>query len=172
MEILWAGWRAAYMRGLNSETPVPGTPDGPDAGCLFCRLPGTGTDDETLIVERGEMVYSVMNLYPYTTGHLMVTPFRHVGTPGELNSDEQSEMWEMVSRAQTALENTIGPDAFNLGANLGRDAGAGVLGHLHLHLVPRWRGDANFMTTSANARILPESIPDTRARLVEALRSG
>ena len=163
MEILWAGWRSAYMQSV-TDASTPKTDD-----CLFCELPGSGPDDETLIVERGEHVFSVMNLYPYTTGHLMVTPYRHVGVPGEANADEQAEMWTMLDRAQRGLQAALGPDAFNIGANIGRDAGAGVLGHLHLHVVPRWRGDANFMTTSANARILPESIQETRIRLLEAI---
>lgn len=163
MEILWAEWRASYMQGLGSGTPPE--------GCLFCGLPDGGADEDTLIVERGERVFSVMNLYPYTTGHLMVTPYRHIGHPQEATEEERSETWEMISRSQQALEAALGPDAFNLGANLGRDAGAGVLGHLHMHIVPRWRGDANFMTTTAEARILPESIGETRVRLIEVLKS-
>ncbi len=167
MEILWAGWRAAYMRNVTD-------PDSGEsveaAGCLFCRLPGAGTDEDTLIVQRGALVYSVMNLYPYTTGHMMLAPYRHMASPGDATRDERLEMWDFLDRSLQALESALSPDAFNVGANLGRDAGAGVLGHLHLHIVPRWRGDANFMTTSANVRILPESIHETRARLIDSLR--
>ncbi|MBT8251029.1 MAG: HIT domain-containing protein [Acidimicrobiia bacterium] len=164
MEILWAGWRSAYMRAVTEQEAS----DADDASCLFCALPDKGSDEETLVIARGELVYSVMNLYPYTTGHLMVAPYRHIGSPGKASHDEQLEMWDFLARSQRSLEVALDPDGFNLGANVGRDAGAGVLGHLHLHVVPRWRGDANFMTTSANVRILPESIQETRSRLVEA----
>ncbi len=165
MEILWAGWRSTYMRAVTEQEAS----DAGEATCLFCALPDRGPDEETLIVHRGQLVYSVMNLYPYTTGHLMIAPYRHLATPGGASRQEQMEMWELLDRCQRALEHALAPDGFNLGANIGRDAGAGVLGHLHLHMVPRWRGDANFMTTSATTRILPESIQETRLRLVDAL---
>ena len=157
MEVLWAGWRAPYMAEFDAETE----------GCLFCELPDSGPDDETFVVERGELAYSVLNLYPYTNGHMLVTPLRHVARPDELTADEVAELWGLVGSSQAALDAAVSPHGYNLGANLGRDGGAGVLGHFHLHLVPRWRGDTNFMTTVGSARVLPEALADTWERLSE-----
>lgn len=160
MEILWAGWRSVYLAGLRDESD--------DAECLFCRLPDAG-DDEAWIVERGKTAFTVLNLYPYTNGHLMIAPYRHAGVPAELSAAEREEVWQLEIRAQQALAEVFAPHGFNLGVNLGRAAGAGVLGHFHLHVVPRWGGDANFMTTTAHTRILPEPLADTWARLREAI---
>jgi ATP adenylyltransferase len=160
MDVLWAGWRSEYMSEVQ---------DGVEAeACLFCELPAN-RDDEAYIVARGEKAYAVLNLYPYTSGHLLITPFRHVGSPGELDADEQLEMWSLLARMQSAIETVLDPHGYNLGVNQGRAGGAGVPGHLHLHVVPRWSGDANFMTATANARILPEPLEDTWARLRDAL---
>ena len=159
MEHLWAGWRSTYIKGA-------GGPD-PD-GCLFCRLPEQ-MDDESLIVTRGETTFTALNRYPYTTGHVMIAPFRHVGEPGELTESEQSELWKSLAGAQQALQETMSPAGFNLGANLGRVAGAGVPGHFHMHLVPRWEGDANFMTAIGSTRVLPEDLADTWETLFAAL---
>ncbi len=160
MDVLWAGWRAAYMTEVQQGVDT--------GGCLFCELPA-GSDQANYIVERGEQAYSVLNLYPYTSGHLLVAPYRHVGTPGELAGDERLEVWELLARSQSAIDRALDPHGYNLGVNQGRAGGAGVLGHLHLHVVPRWSGDANFMTATANARILPEALEDTWQRLREAL---
>ncbi len=160
MDVLWAGWRAAYMsevqQGINADA------------CLFCELP-SGSDDTNYILERGEKAYSVLNLYPYTSGHLLIAPYRHAGTPAELDGDERMEVWSLLARAQSAIDSVLDPHGYNLGANQGRVGGAGVPGHFHLHVVPRWSGDANFMTATANARILPEPLEDTWRRLREAL---
>ncbi len=156
MEVLWAGWRSAYLSGLAAET---------GEGCLFCELPESGPDGETYVVQRGEAVYSVLNLYPYTNGHLLVTPFRHAASPEELTSEEVAELWQLVASAQRALDSALSPHGYNLGANLGRDGGAGVVGHFHMHLVPRWRGDSSFMSATANARVLPQALDDTWAQL-------
>jgi ATP adenylyltransferase len=129
-------------------------------------------DAESLIVARGHTAFTVLNRYPYTTGHVMVAPFRHVAEPGDLGQPERSEMWEFLATAQRAIQQTMSPDGFNLGANLGRVAGAGVPGHFHLHLVPRWTGDANFMTTVGATRVLPEDLADTWEKLIAALQSG
>ncbi len=160
MDVLWAGWRSAYMSEVQQG-------DASDA-CLFCELPDA-TDESAYILERTETAFSVLNLYPYTSGHLMITPYRHVGRPAELDSDEQRDVWSLLGRSQGALDAVLSPHGYNLGANLGRAGGAGVLGHFHLHVVPRWSGDANFMTATANARILPEALADTWARLRAAL---
>jgi ATP adenylyltransferase len=160
MDVLWAGWRSAYMAEVQAGTD-------PDV-CLFCDLP-SAPDEEVYIIERGESAYSVLNLYPYTSGHLMITPYRHVGAPGDLTGEEQADVWRLLARAQTALESVLSPHGYNLGVNQGRAGGAGVLGHFHLHAVPRWMGDANFMTATANARILPEALAETWGRLRAAL---
>jgi len=160
MDVLWAGWRSAYMSEVQEGVETE--------ACLFCELPAAA-DDDAYIVERGEKAYAVLNLYPYTSGHLMITPFRHVGAPGDLTAAEQGDIWRLLSRAQAALEIVVNPHGYNLGVNQGRAGGAGVPGHFHMHVVPRWSGDANFMTATANARILPEPLEDTWARLREAL---
>ena len=161
MDVLWAGWRSAYMSEVQA---------GIDANaCLFCELPAA-SDEDVYIVDRGESAYSVLNLYPYTSGHLMITPYRHIGAPGDLTDDEQSDVWRLLTRSQRALDAVLNPHGYNLGVNQGRAGGAGVLGHFHLHAVPRWMGDANFMTATANARILPEALADTWQRLRAALQ--
>ncbi len=139
-------------------------------GCLFCSL-ADGEDEEALILERGETAYSVLNLYPYTNGHLVVVPFRHVALPDDLTEVETVEAWRMLARARRACEARAAPDGFNIGINLGKAAGAGVPDHLHLHLVPRWAGDANFMTPIADTRVLPEDIGETWRGLRKVLQA-
>ena len=161
MEHLWAGWRSTYIKEAGAS----------DAdGCLFCHLPDQ-SDEASLIVARGETAFTTLNRYPYTTGHMMIAPFRHVAEPGGLTDSEESEMWQSLVRAQHALQETMSPAGFNLGANIGRVAGAGVPGHFHLHLVPRWEGDANFMTAIGSTRVLPEDLADTWEKLRAALEA-
>jgi len=157
-DTLWAGWRSAYINGEAAED-----------GCLFCRLP-EGDDRETLILYRGEKAFVVLNRFPYTTGHVMVAPYRHVATPGELSEPEQIEIWRLVAASMDAIDAEMRPAGYNLGANLGRIAGAGVPGHFHLHVVPRWEGDANFMTTIGSVRVIPEDLEVTWARLRDRLQ--
>jgi ATP adenylyltransferase len=159
MDHLWAGWRSTYITGAADPDP---------AGCLFCRLPDQ-PDPDSLILARGETAFTALNRYPYTTGHVMIAPFRHVGKPDDMNNDERLELWESLASAQRALQEAMSPAGFNLGANLGRVAGAGVPGHFHLHLVPRWEGDANFMTTVGSTRVLPEDLADTWGKIRAAL---
>lgn len=159
MEVLWAGWRSAYVsEGVGEEA----------RGCLFCRLPEE-EDREAYILERGPLCYSVLNLFPYTTGHLMVAPYRHVAGPGELQAGEREDLWRLVVRGQEAALGVLRAHGFNLGTNLGRVAGAGVPDHFHFHVVPRWDGDTNFMTTVGGARVMPEDLPETWEKLREAL---
>ena len=160
MDILWAGWRSEYITSPEAQD------DG--AACLFCYLPEL-PDDEALIVERGERAFTVLNRYPYTTGHFMVAQYRHLPSPAHLDAGEQAEVWALMSRAMGALDAAMGPHGYNLGANLGRVAGAGVPGHLHLHVVPRWRGDTNFMTAVGGTRVLPEDLEVTWSRIRAAL---
>jgi len=159
LERLWAGWRGEYIA----------TAGDPDVACVFCRILDSGEpDDATHIVWRGEKVFAILNAYPYTSGHLMVMPYRHLAELDELDADEASELWATVPRALAAVRGAFSPEGTNIGINLGRAAGAGVLGHLHVHVVPRWLGDANFMTSVAEARVLPEWLDETHAKIVKA----
>lgn len=160
MEILWAGWRTAYVTSLEAQDD--------DAPCLFCRLPAH-SDAEALMLERGEHAFTVLNRFPYTTGHFMISQYRHVASPGDLNDAERTEVWRLLVRAQEAVGLAMRPDGFNIGVNLGRAAGAGVPGHLHVHGLPRWAGDTNFMSAVASTRVLPEALDVTWDRLREAL---
>ena len=156
MERLWAPWRLEYITSAD-ETP----------GCVFCRAL-EGEDDETLIVHRGELAFVLLNKFPYVSGHLMVAPARHVGEYGELEDEETLEIHRLARSAMGALAELYGPQGYNLGWNLGRVAGAGVLDHVHLHVVPRWVGDTNFMPVLADAKVIPEYLQDTRRKLAAA----
>jgi ATP adenylyltransferase len=156
LERLWAGWRSEYVGSVGAED---------DRGeCLFCVL-AASPDDEALVVARGAGVFAVLNLYPYTSGHLMVAPVAHEADLEALAPDVASALIEMTQRAAAAIKSAYQPDGLNIGMNLGRAAGAGIPGHLHMHVVPRWAGDTNFMTTTAEVRVLPESLPITLDRL-------
>jgi ATP adenylyltransferase len=133
-------------------------------GCIFCSEPGA-SDEESLIVHRGQRCYVLMNLYPYSSGHLMVAPFRHVAEPGDLDADERAELWELLDRALAVLREALSPHGFNAGLNIGRVAGAGVEDHLHLHVVPRWNGDTNFMPVLADVKVMPEHLRRTAERI-------
>lgn len=159
MDTLWAGWRSGYVRSADEQN---------EAGCLFCRLPGED-DAAALILERGPLAFSVLNRYPYTTGHLMVSQYRHVADLADLTAAEVGGMWRLLARARLACGEAMRPDGFNLGSNLGRVAGAGVPDHLHLHLVPRWSGDTSFVTTVGETRVIPEDLNVTWRLLREAL---
>jgi ATP adenylyltransferase len=156
---LWAGWRSEYVRSVD---------DAGDDECLFCSLPGE-EDAAGLILERGRHAFTVLNRYPYTTGHLMVSQYRHASDLSDLTAEERDEVWCLLVRGVEACRTAMGAHGCNVGANLGRVAGAGVPGHLHVHVVPRWSGDTNFMTTVGETRVLPEDLADTWARLRDAL---
>jgi ATP adenylyltransferase len=123
-------------------------------------------------VHRGERAFVVLNLYPYANGHLMVAPYRHLATPGELDADERSEMWQLMADGIAALARAMEPHGHNCGMNLGRVAGAGVEGHLHLHVVPRWNGDTNFMPVLADTRVMPEHLSRTLEKVRAAWPAG
>lgn len=159
---LWTPHRMAYIKGENKPTGA-----GPQDGCPFCELPAL-TDDEGLIVARGRAVFSVLNLYPYNSGHLMVCPYRHVADYTELDDAETAELSEYTKRAVAALRKASGAQGFNVGMNLGGVAGAGIAGHLHQHIVPRWGGDTNFMPVVGHTKVLPQLLRDTRALLADA----
>jgi len=161
LERLWSGWRAAYVQGVTGEL------GGSGERCLFCGLLELD-DHDAYILERGDVTYTVLNAYPYTSGHLMVAPVRHVGEIEDLAPEEGRAVFEALQRAVVALKEAMSPQGVNLGANLGRAAGAGIPGHVHLHALPRWGGDTNFMTAVAEARVLPEDLRATWERLRKA----
>ncbi|GIU83652.1 MAG: hydrolase [Acidimicrobiales bacterium] len=163
LEHLWATWRAAYVSG-ESDAAVP---DGD--GSLFERILGSGrTDEEILVVHRGRLCVVMLNRFPYTSGHLMVMPKRAVAELEDLDPDEAAELWDLVRRAVVALKTAYSPDGVNIGMNLGRAAGAGVSEHLHVHVLPRWLGDTNFMTTVSGTRVLPEALDVTWRKVRDA----
>jgi ATP adenylyltransferase len=145
---------------------------GEDDGCIFCDLPAEGDDERTKILVRGERAFVILNSFPYNPGHLMVAPFRHVGDFGAIETDEFAEVDALLARSVRALEGEMDPLGFNLGMNLGRVAGAGIPGHLHWHVVPRWNGDTNFMPVVGQTRVLPELLDETYARLLPRLESA
>ena len=171
LERLWAGWRTAYVAGAPGATLDDAAQSGTDdpGHCVFCRIAASGgpsIDSGVLWVGRATMV--VLNAYPYASGHLMAVPLRHVRSLGELTEWEGSELWTAARLGVAALEAAYLPEGINLGANLGEAAGAGIPRHLHLHAVPRWRGDTNFMTAVADTRVLPETLASSWERLTAA----
>jgi ATP adenylyltransferase len=160
-ERLWTPHRMAYIDGY--ERPATGDP----AECPFCLAPGR-PDEESLIVGRGRTAYVVLNLFPYNPGHLLVCPYRHVADVTALDAGELAELGQLAARAVRILNRTAQPAGFNLGINQGSVAGAGIGAHLHMHVVPRWSGDANFFPIVARTRALPELLGDTRRRLADA----
>ena len=151
---LWAPWRLEYVQAADEA-----------AGCIFCTAAAGGDDDETLVVHRGRFAFALLNKFPYASGHLMVAPLGHVGEFSGLSDDEALELHRMAADALAALAATFSPDGFNLGWNLGRVAGAGIVDHVHLHVVPRWAGDTNFMPVVGATKVLPELLEDTAAKL-------
>ncbi|MGH3319959.1 MAG: HIT family protein [Streptosporangiaceae bacterium] len=154
---LWMPHRMAYIKGENKPTGSE-----PGDGCPFCRIPRLH-DEEGLVVSRGRLVYAVLNRYPYNGGHLMIVPYRHVADVTELDDPESLEFAAFTKRALVALRTTSGAQGFNVGINLGAVAGAGIAGHLHQHVVPRWGGDTNFMPVVGQTKVLPQLLRDTRA---------
>jgi ATP adenylyltransferase len=154
MERLWSPWRLAYVTGTGDPAP----------GCVFCTAL-TRADAEPLLLYRGRTCYVILNLYPYNNGHLMIVPDRHIATLAAATSEERNEMIELTRRAEIAVTEAYQPHGMNVGINLGRPAGAGVLDHLHIHVVPRWNGDTNFMTVVGEVRVLPEDLSQTAGRL-------
>jgi len=133
-------------------------------GCIFCDKPRAGDDDRSLIVFRTGLSFALLNAYPYNNGHLMVAPLRHAATLSELSRDERGDLIEAVARAERIVARALAPQGMNVGVNLGHCAGAGVPGHVHVHLVPRWEGDTNFMPVVGGTRVIPESLGDTLAK--------
>ncbi len=149
MKKLWAPWRSHYIRNLDKKTKV----------CVFCVKPKQRKDRENYIIKRGQYCYVVLNIYPYNNGHVMVNPYRHGADLSSLRPEEILEMMQLVCEMQEKLIKRMKPAGFNIGLNIGRDGGAGFE-HLHMHIVPRWRGDTNFMPILANTKIISESLDE------------
>jgi ATP adenylyltransferase len=154
---LWAPWRTEYVASAR------------DDDCVFCAAPADGDDVAARIVDRGIACFTILNAYPYTSGHVMVVPYRHVAGLDELDEAEQLEMLGKARRAVSALQQVMRPHGFNLGLNLGEAAGAGYADHLHLHVVPRWRGDTNFMPVVAGTHVVSQALEATHEALADAL---
>jgi ATP adenylyltransferase len=154
MNHIWSPWRMEYIENHGKEN-----------SCIFCSAQAQMDSAQNLIAFRGDLAYVILNRYPYTSGHLMVVPFIHTATLEELDAPTRAEMMELTARCMTVLRKVYNPQAFNLGANIGEAAGAGVKEHVHLHIVPRWIGDTNFMSTLGDTRVLPETLEDTYLRI-------
>ena len=158
MKRIWAPWRIEYLTKEKEE------------GCIFCKKPKENRDRENLIVYRGETGFIIMNRYPYSNGHLMAVPYRHIRELGELSDLERSELMTLVVKCMEILK-AFKPDGFNIGMNLGRVAGAGIDDHIHFHIVPRWSGDTNFMPVIGDIKIMPEYLDETYLKLIEQLKT-
>jgi ATP adenylyltransferase len=154
MTHLWTPWRSTYMQAGSEKHR-----------CIFCEAAAGNADETTLVVYRGVLCFIILNRYPYTSGHLMIAPYEHVSRLNSVSIDTTEEMMRLARRAEQVLEAVYKPDGLNLGMNLGEAAGAGIEQHIHLHVLPRWKGDANFMSTVGQTRIIPESVEDTYAKL-------
>ena len=165
IDALWTGWRSQYLSSLPS--PFEGTHS--EGHSVFTQILESGlADEETFIVHRGQHVFAIMNAYPYAVGHLMVLPQRQIANLSDLAPEESLELWTTVTRATEVLQSEYNPHGLNVGINLGPAAGGSVSEHLHVHIVPRWRGDANFMTSIANAKTISEPLNETAARIRHA----
>jgi len=155
---LWAPWRIEYILSEKEE------------GCLFCRVISEDRDDENLILYRGEKAYIILNKYPYNNGHLMIVPYRHVPNIEDLDDDELLEICRLTTLSIKLLKHVMKPEGFNIGANIGKAAGAGIEEHFHLHIVPRWVGDTNFMPIISDTKVVVEAIKETYKKLKKGLK--
>jgi ATP adenylyltransferase len=159
-EVLFAPWRYEYLVAAKST------------GCIFCEAAASTNEEESLIVCRGRRVFVLLNRYPYTNGHLMVAPYDHLSRPSQSDGETLTELMAMVARGEKILADAYRTDGLNIGINLGSAAGAGVEDHYHVHLVPRWSGDTNFMTVAGGVRVVPEELSVTRRRLAPLFEAG
>jgi ATP adenylyltransferase len=162
MNKLWAPWRMKYIKGIDKK----------DEGCIFCTKPRESDDKKNLILLRGKHSFVICNAFPYSNGHLLVVPFLHTADIDMLDETVSMELWRHVVLCKNALKKAYNPDGFNIGINLGRPAGAGIDQHLHIHIVPRWNGDTNFMTVLDETRVISEGLGDTYNSLLPVLRSS
>jgi len=159
MKHMWTPWRLEYI--LSDK----------QSGCVFCDMLEAEDDRESLILHRGEHAFLVLNKYPYNNGHLMVVPYRHVDTAEDLTPAEQADLMALLALSIRALRHSLSPEGFNIGANIGQVAGAGVKDHVHFHVVPRWAGDTNFMPLFAEVRVIPQALCDTYEQVKRALEA-
>lgn len=153
MQTLWAPWRMVYVEKAWSSN------------CIFCETSSTQQDESNFILYRGKSVFSLLNLYPYNPGHIMIAPYRHLDDLNKLSTEEQLELIQEAARSTSLLREIMNPDGFNLGMNQGKTAGAGIEDHLHLHIVPRWSGDTNFMPVVADTKVIPQDLAGTYRKL-------
>ena len=151
MDRLWAPWRMQYIQGIDKK----------DEGCVFCTKPSEKNDRENLILHRGHSSFVVMNLYPYNNGHLMVIPYAHTSDILSIDPEASSEIWKLLCLCKLVLTKAFKPDGFNIGMNLGRSAGAGIDQHVHLHIVPRWNGDTNFIPVLSETKVISQTLHET-----------
>lgn len=159
-EKLWAPWRMKYIDGIDT---------GEEVGCIFCDLPDTDADAERFILHRGKNCFIMMNLFPYNNGHLMIIPYLHTASLDDLSADTRLELMDLTALVVRVMKGIMRPDGCNIGMNLGRSAGAGIADHLHLHVVPRWNGDTNFMPVVGGTKVISESLEDTYAKLARGI---
>ena len=160
-EKLWAPWRMKYIEEIDT---------GADGGCIFCDKPNENNDCENLIVRRGKKCFVILNKFPYNNGHLLIVPYAHTSELSELGGDTMLEMMQTVELVVAAMKKIMRPDGFNVGMNLGRSSGAGIAEHLHLHVVPRWNGDTNFMPVVSGTKVISESLEDSYEKIKNALK--
>jgi ATP adenylyltransferase len=153
---IWAPWRLAYVKDASKDV---------EQECIFCVKPAADADEDSLIVHRGELCFVILNRFPYTNGHLMVAPYEHIAALPDLDAEPLAELMSLTQRAMRVLEDEYAPHGYNVGFNQGRVAGAGVEHHIHVHVVPRWGGDTNFMPVLADTRVMPQSLEDSYAAL-------
>ncbi|MDG5815693.1 HIT domain-containing protein [Chitinispirillales bacterium ANBcel5] len=161
MQRLWAPWRMAYIKNVDKE----------DEGCIFCTKPLRNNDRDDLILFRGKKCFVLMNLYPYSNGHLMVTPYQHTSDILSLDRETTMELWDFVCLCKKVLTEACNPEGFNVGMNLGRVSGAGIDQHIHMHIVPRWNGDTNFMPVLGDTKVISEGIEQTYDTLKPLFKS-
>lgn len=160
MDRLWTPWRYQYISGVSGEKA-----DCDSESCVFCSLRDSNADERNFVLHRADHNFVFLNLYPYTSGHLLIAPYEHTADLDRASKESTDEMMDLAKRCQLILRESYNPHGLNIGMNLGRAAGAGVANHIHLHILPRWIGDANFMTTIAETRVLPEDLPTTYNKL-------
>ena len=161
MNYLWSPWRMKYIQANKTEN-----------GCVFCKVQEMPDNEENLIVHRGELAYVIMNRFPYTSGHVLIIPYVHENNLEVLDSATRAEMMELATKTMTVLRAIYNPQGFNFGANIGAAAGAGIAPHVHLHIVPRWAGDTNFMSALGDTRVIPEALKETYKRVREGWQNA
>ena len=157
MDKLWAPWRVKYVTEMIGKTK----------GCVFCRMLKEKNDKKNLIVIRTKLSFTVLNLFPYNNGHVLILPNRHVADPGKLSEEENTDLFRLLNTTKSLLDKTLKPAGYNVGMNLGRVAGAGFPGHLHIHIVPRWKGDSNFMPVIGQTKVISQSLQMLHKKLTD-----